>query len=144
MDELQCYSKHDKWLIVFNFKFKDGGTLDAAAGLFLNILANDIAISQVLSICYLFNRQQTTQTLEIWSLPQHQYLSFIVCIWRLATSGTFGSEFECGRATGLQTNTQLSLSSECQVLSTASIYGKYSKSEVHHSDFCYSSVRLRC
>ena len=63
-----------------------------------------------------------------------------VCSWRLATSGTFGSEFECGRATyinslGQGTNIQLSLSPECQVLSTASIYSKYSKSEVHNSDF---------
>ena len=63
-----------------------------------------------------------------------------VCSWRLAKSGTFGSEFECGRATyinslGQGTNIQLPLSPECQVLSTASIYGKYSKSEVYHSDF---------
>ena len=63
-----------------------------------------------------------------------------VCIWRLGTSGTFGSEFECGRATyinslGQGTNIQLPLSPECQVLSTASISSKYSKSEVHHSDF---------
>ena len=63
-----------------------------------------------------------------------------VCSWRLTTSGTFGSEFECGRATyinslGQGTNIQLPLSPECQVLSTASIYSKYSKCEVHHSDF---------
>ena len=57
-----------------------------------------------------------------------------VCSWRLATSGTFGSEFECGRAAyinslGQGTNIQLPLSSECQILSAASIY---SKCEVHH------------
>ena len=38
-----------------------------------------------------------------------------VCSWRLATSGTFGSEFECGRATyinplGQGTNIELPLS----------------------------------
>ena len=48
-----------------------------------------------------------------------------VCGWRLATFGTFGSEFECGRATyinslGQGTNIPLPLSPECQVLSTAS------------------------
>ena len=42
-----------------------------------------------------------------------------VCSWRLATSGTFGSEFECGRATyinslGQGTNIQLPHSPECQ------------------------------
>ena len=42
-----------------------------------------------------------------------------VCIWRLATSGTFGSEFECGRATyisslGQGTNIHLPLSPECR------------------------------
>ena len=42
-----------------------------------------------------------------------------VCSWRLATFGTFGSEFECGRATyinflGQGTNIQLLLSLECQ------------------------------
>ena len=46
-----------------------------------------------------------------------------VCIWRLATSGTFGSEFECGRATyisspGQGTNIHLPLSPECQFLSS--------------------------
>ena len=48
-----------------------------------------------------------------------------VCSWRLATSGTLGLEFDCGRATyinslGQGTNIQLTLSVECQVLSTAS------------------------
>ena len=42
-----------------------------------------------------------------------------VCSWRLATSGTFGSEFECGRVTyinslGQGTSIQLPLSPECQ------------------------------
>ena len=41
-----------------------------------------------------------------------------VCSWRLKTSVTFGSEFECGRATyirslGQGTNIQLPLSPEC-------------------------------
>ena len=45
-----------------------------------------------------------------------------VCIWRLATSGTFETEFECGRATyinslGQGTNIQLPHSPEWQVLS---------------------------
>ena len=42
-----------------------------------------------------------------------------VCNWRLATSGTFGLEFECGRATYINsleqgTNIQLPHSPECQ------------------------------
>ena len=42
-----------------------------------------------------------------------------VCSWRLATSGTFGSELKCRRATyinslGQGTNIQLPLSPECQ------------------------------
>ena len=60
------------------------------------------------------------------------YICMLVCMyvaqlvrvwsWRLETSGTFGSEFECGRATyisslGQGTNIQLPLSPECQVLS---------------------------
>ena len=41
-----------------------------------------------------------------------------VCSWRLATSGTFGSEFKCGRVTyisslGQGTNIQLPLSQFC-------------------------------
>ena len=58
-----------------------------------------------------------------------------VCSWRLATSGTFGSEFKCGRATYISaleqgTNIQLPLSGL-----SGSVYSKYSKCEVHHSDF---------
>ena len=44
-----------------------------------------------------------------------------VCSWRLATSGTFGSDFKCGRATyinylGQGTNIQLPLLSGVSVL----------------------------
>ena len=51
-----------------------------------------------------------------------------VCSWRLATSGTFGSEFECGRATyinslGQGTNIQLPLSPECQFCPASMKYG---------------------
>ena len=56
------------------------------------------------------------------------YVCMYECMWRnwlecavgrLATSGTFGSEFECGRATyinplGQGTNIQWPLSPECQ------------------------------
>ena len=50
-----------------------------------------------------------------------------VCSWRLATSGTFGSEFECGRATYINsleqgTNIQLPLSPECQFCSASMKY----------------------
>ena len=45
-----------------------------------------------------------------------------VCSWRLTTSGTFRSEFKCGRATyisslGEGTNLQFPLCPECKVLS---------------------------
>ena len=81
--------------------------------------------------------------------PCKQNQKMYVCMWlnwlECAVGdwqhpGPLGQSSECGRATyinslGQGTNIQLPLSPECQVLSTASIYGKYSKSEVHHSDF---------
>ena len=55
-----------------------------------------------------------------------------VCSWRLATSGTFGSKFKCGRATyisslGQGTNIQLPLSPECQFCPSS----KYVVAKVH-------------
>ena len=66
-----------------------------------------------------------------------------VCSWRLATSGTFESEFKCGRATYISslrqgTNIQLPHSSECYFLSTAST------ATVKYIIVTSDSVTLRC
>ena len=57
----------------------------------------------------------------VFTYVQKMYVAQLVrvCSWRLATSGTFGSEFECGRVTyisslGQGTSIQLPHSPECQ------------------------------